>query len=179
MKAILLLTVLIALPGWARADGGAMLLEHTLVFKDTQAAATDFRVDGMYTLHENLRNESAQIWKGLHIEIVRQANTGYELIPVVASEGVTFMANEPIAAWRPTVEVRIDELYLGIAGGGWQLRRNATATALELQFDETRLQPGQLLQLRLRVMNNQETTWRLRYTPLTYDLSRSIITAHA
>lgn len=177
MKTMLLLATLFALPGMAHADGGAMLLEHMLVFRDTQPAATDFRVDGMYTLHESLRNESGQTWKGLRIEIVRQANTGHDLLPVTAHEGVTFMANEPTAAWRPTVEVRIDEQYLGIAGGGWQLLRNAAATALELRFDETRLQPGQLLQLRLRVLNNQETTWRLRYTPLSHDLSRSMVRA--
>lgn len=166
----LLLAALVLMSGSALADGGAMLLEHELTLKDSQPAATDYRVDGMYTLHESLRNESGQVWKGLRIEIVRQANTGYDLMPVTADEGPTFMANEPTAAWRPTVEVRINEHYLGLAGGGWQLRRNAAATTLDLRFDETQVEPGQLLQLRLRVMNNRETTWRLRYTPLSrYD----------
>lgn len=168
MKARLLLAALVTVSGWAAADGGAMLLEHQLVFKDAQPAATDYRVDGMYTLHESLRNESGQIWKGLRIEIVRQAGASQTLTPVAADEGPTFMVSEPTAAWRPTVEVRINAHYLGLAGGGWQLQRNAAATALELRFDEIQVQPGQLLQLRLRVINNKDATWRLRYTPLSH-----------
>ncbi|MCA1978444.1 MAG: hypothetical protein LDL19_04340 [Thiobacillus sp.] len=165
MKTVLAFVLVIAgvLPLPSHADGGAMLLEHHLELDTTTPAVTDYRVDGMYTLHESLRNATGKAWSGLHIELVRQRGTHF--VPVSASDGVSFMRAEPTLAWRPTVEVRIDGHYLGLAGGGWQLQRSEAATALEMRFEEIPVAPGALVQLRLRVLNTHDTTWRLRYTP--------------
>lgn len=155
---------LLAVSG-VQADGGAMLLEHQLDIESAHAAVTDYRVDGMYTLHETLRNRSDTPWRTLHVELVRQVGGPTEFAPVTPTEGVSFMAAEPTAAWRPTLEARIDGVYLGLAGGGWQVRRLAGATALRIDFLETPVAPGQTLELRLRVLNTHDTTWRLRYSP--------------
>lgn len=149
----------------AQADGGAMLLEHQLDIDSTHAVVTDYRVDGMYTLHETLRNRSTAPWRTLLVELVRQAGGPTEFAPVTPAEGVSFMAAEPTAAWRPTLEARIDGVYLGLAGGGWQVQRLPGATALRIDFLETPVAPGQTLELRLRVLNTHDTTWRLRYAP--------------
>lgn len=159
--------LLLAVAGWMppslQADGGAMLLEHHLELRNPAPAVTDYRVDGMYTLHENLRNASSHPWVGLRVELVHQQ--GNDFVPVGAGESANFMAVEPTAAWRSTVEARIDGHYLGLAGGDWQIERNPAATALEMRFDENPVAPGALLQLRLRVINTHDTTWRLRYIP--------------
>jgi hypothetical protein len=158
------LWMLICLPSWVNADGGAMLLEHELTFNKVQPTATDYRVDGMYTLHETLHNNTSKDWAGLRVELVHPV--GQEWLPATAHEGVSFMASEPTAAWRPSVEARIDGNYLGIAGGGWTLHRNADATVLEMRFEENLVVSGATLQLRLRVINMHDTTWRLRYMPI-------------
>lgn len=152
-----------SLTAWA--DGGAMLLTHDLTLRSAEPAITDFRVDGMYTLYETIRNESGQTWHGLRVEIIQHTSDG-QTLPLMSASGASFMANEPVAAWRPSVEVRIDDHYLGLPGGGWQLKRNPTATALEINFDEMPPHHGQHVKLRLRVVNMNDTTWRLRYTPL-------------
>lgn len=148
----------------ARSDGGAMLLEHQIELATGQSGVTDYRVDGMYTLHETLRNVSPTPWRTLHVELVKQAGGPDEFAQTTPADGVSFMSLEPAAAWRPTLEARIEGVYLGLAGGGWQVERQNGATALRIDFLETPVAPGQALELRLRVLNTHDTTWRLRYT---------------
>lgn len=150
----------------AFADGGAMLLEHRLNFARIEPLNTDFRVDGLYTLHETLHNETGVAWTKLRIEIVRDLGFNLPTAPIEPKDAINFMASEPLPVWRPTIEARINGHYLGLPGGGWQLHRNPSATVLDLEFDEIPVAPGQQLALRLRVQSQSDAiNWRLRYTP--------------
>jgi hypothetical protein len=153
-------------PAPVRSDGGAMLLEHTISLTNLDTASTDLRVEGFYTLHETLVNDTGQTWAGLHIQLVRDRGAGILPAPVGPGDATSFMRNELEAAWRPSVEVRLNGLYLGLPGGSWTLARSRDATSMTLGFVELPVLPGQRLDLRLRVLCQSDAlSWRLAYSP--------------
>jgi hypothetical protein len=166
-----LATILFLAAQFARADGEQMLLEHQYALKNTKPVLSELMVNGMHTLHETLRNDSGRPWRALRIEIVRQdpekSKPGKPpvMVPVLKSEGASFMITEPVTAWRPTLEVRIDQVYLGQPGGAWEILRNPDANTIDIRLDQRPVMPGETLQLRLRLNNVGEVTWHLRYTP--------------
>lgn len=163
-RLLLCLALLPALP--VQGDGGAVLLAHTLVLTTPATSYTDYRVEGLHTLHETLVNDSGQAWTGLTVQLVREMGAGRRPLPVVPADATTFMGNEIEAAWRSSVEVRIDGLYLGLPGGSWTLSRSPDADSLTIRFVELPVQPGQRIDLRLRVNCLSDVlSWRLAYTP--------------
>jgi hypothetical protein len=151
----------------AAADAGNVQVVRELVISDTAPQFSPFvnsPESGItYLFFDTLRNAGTSSWESLRIAIERVDPASGDWREVSPSDGVSFMRTETEAVWRPTIELRVNGVYQGLPGGEWEVGRSDGATEMEIRFLGEPVKAGDAVQIRARLFNYDNLSWRLRY----------------
>lgn len=125
-------------------------------------------------VHDEIVNASGRTWTRLclRLEHLNPAMTGY--VPSRRGDTLRFgIESLPDAIWPRTVELRIDGVYAGRAGGNWDVAKYAPE-AVEFVFHAPRIRPGDRITLRFRLHDSAAIhQWRIRHRAATGNTSCS------
>lgn len=119
-------------------------------------------------VHDEIVNASGQTWTRLCLRLEHLNPAMTEYVPSRRDDTLRFgIESLPDALWSRTVELRINGIYAGRAGGNWDVG-NYAPEAVEIVFNTPQVRPGDRVTLRFRLHDSAAIhQWRIRHRAAT------------
>ena len=109
---------------------------------------------------ENITNNSNTQW--IAYDVALQTFNGSSFVASSALDGISFDSATAEAIWASGVNLLVNNVNQGPAGGTWDVDRLAGSDALSFKFSGFTVNPGDTLSLQFDMRNTLSTTqWRL------------------
>jgi hypothetical protein len=166
MRALFLLTWLVLASGIAYADGSDFPVPYQLAIDSKLIAYNDAIFDqgaaGLRIVAE-LHNTSGRAWQALHID--PEINGNDLRMPGSPEVQLRVYYPETIspAVWRSRATLRINGVYMGLAGGDWDLIHDPSNHRLTVDFGTHHVRSGDTLVLQFDAAALGSAIFRLRH----------------